>query len=187
MYREELIKPSKYTRPGKRFTPRGIALHWVGGAGHTAQGVRNWFDGSTKYASAHFVVDEKEAILCVPMDEMAYHVGAHNYTVMALQRYAPYPNAFLIGIEMCHPFEAGPSVHWVGKFSLGTLHNTKILCAGLCERYDFDPIEDIVRHHDITGKECPRWFVRHEDEYDMFKIKVKEEMIEHDIIQGGAI
>ncbi len=178
MYREKLIKSNKFSRPQKRFIPRGIALHWVDGAGHTAQGVRDWFDGlDGRYASAHFVVDEKEAILCVPLDEMAYHVGAHNYTAFAMAHYAPYPNTYLIGIEMCHPYEQGPSRMWKGKFSVGTLHNTKVLCAELCRRFDFDPCEDIVRHYDITGKECPRWYVRHEDDYEIFRLAIKEEMI----------
>ena len=122
--------------------------------------------------------------MCVPLDEMAYHVGAHNYTNFALAHYAPYPNAYLIGIEMCHPFEAGPAIQWQGKFSSATRHNTLALCAGLCRRFDFDPIDDIMRHHDITGKECPRWFVRNEADYLMFKIQIKEEMIHYDTIPG---
>ena len=28
--------------------------------------------------------------------------------------------------------------------------------------------EDVIRHHDITGKECPRYFVQHEDSWQEF-------------------
>ena len=169
----ELITLNKYSRPGKKFHPKGIAMHWMGDPGATAQQCRNYFDslkGGGRYASAHYCIDAKEAIQCVPLDEMAYHVGSHNYTGLAKKRYAPYPNSFLIGLELSHQ-------DMTGEFESGTLRNAKIVCANLCERFDFNPTEDIVRHFDITGKFCPKWFVHNTYEWDLFQLSVKEEWI----------
>jgi N-acetylmuramoyl-L-alanine amidase CwlA len=34
--------------------------------------------------------------------------------------------------------------------------------------------EDIIRHYDVTGKLCPLYFVKHEDEWIKFKDTVME-------------
>ena len=36
------------------------------------------------------------------------------------------------------------------------------LCAWLCRRYRLDE-GNLIRHYDVIGKECPRYYVRHED------------------------
>lgn len=28
---------------------------------------------------------------------------------------------------------------------------------------------DIIRHYDVTGKNCPKYFVDHEDDWELFK------------------
>ena len=34
--------------------------------------------------------------------------------------------------------------------------------------------ENEIRHYDITEKECPKYFVDHEDEWELFKEKVRD-------------
>ena len=41
------------------------------------------------------------------------------------------------------------------------------LVAFLCDAYDLSR-EDIIRHYDITGKQCPLYFVEHPDAWDAF-------------------
>jgi N-acetylmuramoyl-L-alanine amidase CwlA len=50
------------------------------------------------------------------------------------------------------------------------------LCAKLCIDNDLDPIEDICRHYDITGKICPKFYVDNPKEFILFKIMVQEEV-----------
>ena len=41
-----------------------------------------------------------------------------------------------------------------------------------------NPDKDIIRHYDVTGKECPKYFVDYENEWNLFKAQVKRQMSE---------
>ena len=43
--------------------------------------------------------------------------------------------------------------------------------AWLCLKFDLGP-EDVIRHYDVTGKDCPRYFVQHEDAWEAFRADV---------------
>ena len=30
-------------------------------------------------------------------------------------------------------------------------------------------VDDVIRHYDVTGKECPKYYVEHEDAWEQFK------------------
>jgi N-acetylmuramoyl-L-alanine amidase len=94
--------------------------------------------------------------------EMAYHVGAKAYTPKALGALGHFPNLCTIGIELCHPGADG-------RFSAETLGAAAELCALLCIQGGLDPLADIWTHHDITGKDCPKWFVERPEEFAEFK------------------
>ena len=32
--------------------------------------------------------------------------------------------------------------------------------------------DDVIRHYDVTGKNCPKYFVEHEDAWETFKENV---------------
>ena len=179
---DEIIKiwltPNPYSRPKKSMEVRGIALHWVENPGQKAWAVRNYFEnrkyGERGYGSTHFIIDDQDVIQCIPLDEIGYHVGASHYTPFALKHFGPYPNKYLIGIEMCHP-------DWTGEYTPATMHKTELLCRDLCIKFAINPIEKIVTHHAITGKEtfagaCPKWFTEHPDELDDFRLRVKAHM-----------
>lgn len=38
--------------------------------------------------------------------------------------------------------------------------------------FDVSP-DDVIRHYDVTGKNCPKYYVEHEDEWDNFIDDVK--------------
>lgn len=175
MIREKLLTPNEWSRPQRPLEQvRGIALHWVGNPNTSAEFNWRFFEGRKNgregYGSAHYIVDPHEVIRCVPEHEMAYHVGGEQYTEEALRRWGPYPNACLLGVEMCHP-------DWSGRFEDATIAQARFLCAYLCWRYDLNPNSEIVRHFDVTGKLCPRFYVEHEDEFEKFKDSVKETLI----------
>lgn len=46
------------------------------------------------------------------------------------------------------------------------------LTAWLCEKFSLTE-EDVIRHYDITGKICPKYFVENEDAWRQFKSDVK--------------
>ena len=89
-------------------------------------------------------------------------------------------NIDTVSIECCHPDETG-------KFNQKTYQSMVDLCAWLCLKFDLNE-NDVIRHYDVTGKICPKYFVEHEDAWKQFKgdvgvklEKLKEYGQTHDI------
>ena len=149
-----LLTVTPWSRPG---TPLekidGIVIHYVGNPGTTAKANRNYFEslssGETEtYASSHFIVGlEGEVIQCVPLSEVAYCSSqANDHTV---------------SIEVCHADETG-------EFSAETMASLLRLTAWLCEEFDLAPA-DVIRHYDVTGKICPKYYVDHPEAWEDFR------------------
>lgn len=85
-----------------------------------------------------------EIVQCIPLDEIAYASNDRNSDT--------------ISIECCHPRKNG-------KFNRKTYHALIRLCAWLCDRYEIESPDDIIRHYDVTGKLCPLYYVKHSDKW----------------------
>ena len=70
-----------------------------------------------------------------------------------------------VSIECCHPDETG-------KFNDETYKSVVQLTAFLCKKYGLTQ-ENVIRHYDVTGKICPKYFVEHEDAWQTFKADVE--------------
>lgn len=149
----KLLTVNKYSRPGTKLKKvRGIVVHYVGNPGTTAAQNRSYFeslkDTHETSASSHFLIGmEGEIIQCIPTSEIAYTSNNRNEDT--------------VSIECCHPKKDG-------RFTDETYDSLVHLAAFLCCKYDLD-IEDIIRHYDVTGKECPKYYVKHEDEWVQLK------------------
>ncbi|WP_372996900.1 N-acetylmuramoyl-L-alanine amidase [Lutispora sp.] len=168
--REMLL--TNHNRPGKKIIKlKGIVIHWTANTRKGANAVanRNYFNNTKNSVSAHYIVDDKNIIRCIPDDEFAYHVGAKKYAAAGLKiKVGNYsPNYFLIGIEMC--------VNSDGDWSK-TYQNTVELAAYLLKKYNLN-INNMYRHHDITGKDCPKMMLDPK-EWQAFKDKVSKQMDE---------
>lgn len=159
-----------YNRPKRKLKQlKAIVIHWTANTNRGANALanRNYFntkpfiygrksDGSrfVVYASAHYLVDDSTIIQCIPDDEVAFHVGAKwsSYKKAAFdlmgtnKANGDSPNNYTIGIEMC--------VNSDGDFSL-TRQNTIELTRFLMNKHQLKR-ENILRHFDITGKDCPK-------------------------------
>lgn len=162
---EDYLTVNEYSRPGIELTEvRQIVVHYTGNPGTTAQANRNYFESLAEnpitYASSHFVIGmDGEIIQCVPLNEIAY---ASNKA-----------NGYSLSIECCHP-DAG------GEFTTETYNRCVTLVAELCNYYHLDPETDVIRHYDVTGKECPLYYVENPEEWEMFLGFVKERVDELD-------
>lgn len=149
----QLIAKNEYSRPGKKLSAvNGIVVHYVANPGTSAAANRSYFAGlaetKTTYASSNFIIGlEGEVLQCVPADEVAYASNNRNSDTLS--------------IECCHPDETG-------VFAYPTYRSLVKLCADLCVGFELDPLTDIIRHYDVTGKMCPKYFVEHEDEWVLF-------------------
>src|SRR2546421_2070012 len=77
-------------RPQTPLKPVGLVLHSTATPEATARNERDFFERSTgaSQVSVHIVVDWIEALVVVPINEVAYHVG-------------PNGNRNFIGMELC--------------------------------------------------------------------------------------
>ena len=70
--------------------------------------------------------------------------------------------------ECCHKKENG-------KFTAQTQAALIQLCTYLCIKFDLTE-ENLIRHYDVTGKICPKYFVEHPDAWETFKKDVGMEL-----------
>ena len=151
-----LLTPNEYSRPQKPLGKvKNIVIHYVGNPGTSAKNNRDYFEGlkdtHTTKASSHFIVGlDGEVIQCIPLDEYSYASNDRNGDT--------------ISIETCHLDEAG-------VYTEATYQSMVRLTAFLCDKYHLTE-DDLIRHYDITGKLCPRYFVEHEDAWKQFQMDV---------------
>ena len=146
---QQIIKVDGDSRRGVMLEGvRNIVIHYVGNPGSTAQQNRDYYASRSSEVSSHFVIGLKgEIIQCIPLHEKS---SASNHR-----------NKDTISIEVCHPDESG-------KFTDETYDSLVKLTVWLCEVCGLDS-SDIIRHYDITGKQCPLYFVTHENAWERFK------------------
>lgn len=153
---ELFLTPNEYSRPQTELKKvNGIVIHYTANPGSTAENNRDYFEGlkdsHATYASSHYIIGlEGEIIQCIPLDEVAYASNERNEDT--------------ISIEVCHEDETG-------KFNKKTRQSLVKLTAWLCGEYNLKE-EDIIRHYDVTGKCCPKYYVEHEDKWIQFKTEV---------------
>lgn len=160
-YTQDFLEVNPYSRPGtKRQEINQIVIHYVANPGTTAKQNRNYFNnlanqtgsGATS-ASSHYIIGiDGEILQCIPLDEVAY---------------ANYPrNEDTVSIECCHPDETG-------EFSEETKASLVRLTAWLCKELHLS-VKDVIRHYDVIGKNCPKYYVEHEDAWEELKKEMKQ-------------
>ena len=138
---EMFLTPNKYSRPQIPLeSVKKIAVHYVGNPKSTAIANRNYFENQKNggtYVSSHFVIGlDGEIIQCIPLNEWSYCTNQ--------------ANGYSISIECCHPDDTG-------KFNEATENSLAELCAYLLKKYGLTA-DDIIRHYDVTGKQCPLYW-----------------------------
>lgn len=154
----QLLTVNEYSRPGTETEKiRGIVVHYTANPGSTAMENRDYFEGlkdtHTTEVSSNFVVGlEGEIVQCVPTWEVAYASNSRNIDT--------------VSIECCHPDESG-------VFTGETYRSMVQLCAWLCLKFDLNE-QDVIRHYDVTGKNCPKYFVEDEKAWENFREDIKK-------------
>ena len=124
----------------KRSKTTAIAIHWVANPGSSAMANRNYFQNTDVEVSANYVIGlNGEIICCIPDEEVSWCTNQ--------------ANSYTVSIENCHP-------NWTGEFNSATYNSLVELTASLCKKYGLNPMNrGVIRHFDVTGKDCPKWFV----------------------------
>lgn len=158
-YTQDFLTVNPYSRPGtKRDHVRDIVIHYVANPGTSAKQNRNYFEGlkdqsgsKTVSASSHYIIGSDGTILqCIPLDEVAY---------------GNYPrNDDTVSIECCHPDSDG-------RFTDATIKSLIRLTGWLCRELSLNE-KHIIRHYDVSGKNCPKYYVEHQDAWRTLKKKL---------------
>lgn len=154
---QELLTVNEYSRPGIALKKvKGIVIHYTANPGTSAQNNRDYFEGlkdaHTTKASSHFIVGlDGEVIQCVPCEEIAYASNSRNQDT--------------VSIECCIPDDTG-------MFNEKTYDSLVQLTAWLVDRFELS-VEDIIRHYDVTGKNCPKYYVENPKAWEQLLADVK--------------
>lgn len=145
----DLLPVNPYSRPGEALAEvNNVFVHYTANPGTSASQNRSYFanlaqTGETS-ASAHFIIGyEGEIVQCIPLEEIGYAVKGRNYDS--------------ISIECCYLEESG-------KFTDETYHSLLKLVSWLLGKYELDE-DDVKRHYDEGGKNCPKYYVENEKEW----------------------
>lgn len=120
-----------------------IVIHYTSNLGDTAKNNADYFarEALKNKASAHFFVDESEVWSSVPVWRIAYHCGAKAY------RHPHCRNTNSIGVEIC-------MLDKHAVIRMDAIRHAAELVRELMTKYDIDA-DHVVRHYDVTGKDCP--------------------------------
>ncbi len=178
-----LTRPAIRTVNGKHYklrVIRAVIAHWTANTnrGANAMANRNYFNngspgpgGTFRSASAHYCVDSKEIVQCLPDDEVGFHIGGSRYLESGRRIMTGFkgltPNYFAIGFEMC--------VNVDGIWQK-TYESSVKLAAYLLFKHKLT-INDLLRHYDITGKDCPKMMIADKD-WHKFKTAVSSQLDE---------
>ena len=138
-----------------------IVIHYVG-AVSSARANSIYFKDTYRGASAHYFVDDNSIYQVVEEKDVAWHCGATYYKHLNCR------NSNSIGIEMCcfsHNGKLDVSETVVNK----TIELTK----ELMRKYNI-PVQNVLRHYDVTGKECPAPFVKNNARWISFSGRLSE-------------
>lgn len=125
-----------------------IVMHYTANDGDSDEANAKYFQRALNpVASAHYFVDDDSITRSVPEDYVAYHCGATTY------RHPTCRNTNSIGVELCDAKKDG-RVMATDK----TIANAAELVYELCKKYNV-PYDHIIRHYDVTGKQCPAYWV----------------------------
>lgn len=162
---KDYITPNKYSRPQISLKDvKKVVVHYTGNPNSTAKNNRDYFNNAPNhktYVSSHYVVGlQGEVIQCMPETEIAYCSND--------------ANSYSISIETCHPKPDG-------IFNKITENSLVELVADICKRHKLEPLKDVIRHYDVTGKKCPLDYVDNPKKWSNFKSRV------NDIVNGLKI
>lgn len=152
-----------------------IVVHFTANNGDTAYGNTNYFK-SYRGASAHYFVDENGIYQSIEDRNIAWHCGAKKY------KHSTCRNSNSLGVELCSRKDSKGNYYFMDK----TVDNAVELIKMLMAKYNL-PIANVIRHYDVTGKNCPEPFVRNIEAWQNFKDRLEEKVVKQNIKINGKV
>ena len=138
IYNKQIKNTNHFERKSSRQI-KFIAIHDTGNTNNGADALMHYeyFEKNDRKVSSHYCVDDHSIYRYVDDKDVAHHGGSTGVRGACNQN--------SIGIEMC--------VNADGNYRT-TVQKTLYLTAELMKKYNI-PLENVIRHHDISGKICP--------------------------------
>lgn len=130
-----------------------IVIHYTAGDGDTDENNAKYFANNYVGASAHYFVDSNSITQSVPDNYVAWSVGGKKYNNAGGRLYGKCTNNNSISIEICDDVKNG-----VIYPSAKTIQKALDLTELLMKKYNV-PKENVIRHYDVNGKPCPKYWV----------------------------
>lgn len=142
-------------------TNKYIVVHYTANKTDTAYNNTKYFKSVNRNVSSHYFVDDNDIYQCVLDKNVAWHCGGKKLSGAA-GFYGKCTNNNSIGVEMCCTNYGVSS-----KTEANTIELVKYLMA----KYSI-PASNVIRHYDVTGKNCPKPMVENPARWNNFKAKL---------------
>ena len=145
-----------------------LVYHYTANDGDTDENNAKYFHNNVVKASAHRFVDDDSVTISVPDNYVAWHCGGGLQGSKGHTYYKKCTNTNSIGIEMCDTKRNGKY-----EVTPKTRSNAIALGKELVKKYGIKK-ENVIRHYDVTGKNCPAYFVKDEEAWIKFRNEIFE-------------
>lgn len=145
-----------------------LVYHYTANDGDTDEANAKYFHNNVVKASAHRFVDDDSVTISVPDNYVAWHCGGGLQGSKGHAYYKKCTNTNSIGIEMCDTKRNGKY-----EVTPKTRSNAIALGKEIVKKYGIKK-ENVIRHYDVTGKNCPAYFVKDEEAWIKFRNEIFE-------------
>jgi N-acetylmuramoyl-L-alanine amidase len=159
--KEIIANVSNYLK--KKYDKKWLVIHFTANDGDNATNNGKYFKNNVVKASAHYFVDDDTVVQSVEEDYVAYAVGGKKLkNTKGAKYHGVCTNYNSISIEMCDTVKDG-------KYNVSSKTRAKAieLAKDIVKRHNIDK-SHVVRHYDITGKMCPKYYVDDINEWKSF-------------------
>lgn len=169
-YKTKTLIANRKNYGSKRSTSviKYLVYHYTANDGDTDEANAKYFHNNVVKASAHRFVDDDSVTISVPDNYVAYHCGGGLQGSKGHKYYKICTNTNSIGIEMCDTIKNGKY-----EVSSKTRANAIALGKEIVKKYGIKK-ENVIRHFDVTGKNCPAYFVKDEAAWKKFRDEIFE-------------
>lgn len=160
------MKINKLITPYNRTVSKGrsikyLVIHYVGATGGAEANCKYYANNKLSASAHYFVGHAGEIWQSVEDKDIAWHCGAKSC------RHKSARNSNSIGIELC--CRKNP---W--RFEQATVDSAVELVQYLMAKYGI-PAQNIIRHYDVTGKNCPAPYVSDTAAWNAFRARCRGE------------
>lgn len=166
--KEKLSNTKNYG--GKRSTDKiqWIVIHYTANDGDSDEANGKYFANNVVKSSAHYFVDSDSVTQSVKDNYVAWSVGGNKYNNDGGKYYGKVTNTNSLSIELCDDIKNGKVYP-----SEATIQNAILLTKSLMKKYGIKA-ENVIRHYDVNGKPCPKYWVDDAKWKKEFHDKLKE-------------